>query len=151
MGSTVDTDRPMMLQCPDPAACKPRRSAWPWARAGLMVLGLGPALCLAELSAASKKEIDGLLHAVGTSGCEFMRGGSPHAAAKAHEHLAMKYEYLASRDQLKSAEDFITKAATRSSMTGEAYGIRCKGAPTQTSADWMNAQLKVIRQANPAR
>jgi Family of unknown function (DUF5329) len=122
----------------------------PWARPALLALALLPAVCVAELTAASKKEIDGLLHAVGSSGCEFMRGGSPHSAAKAQEHLLMKYKYLAARDQVKSAEEFIVKAATRSSMTGQAYGIRCGGAPALDSADWMTAQLKMIRQA-PAK
>lgn len=118
-----------------------------------LVLGLGlwPALCAAQLSPASKVEIDRLLRAVGSSGCEFIRGGSPHSAAMAQQHLQQKYDYLADRDQLSSTEDFIAKAATRSSMTGEAYAIRCGSAPALPSADWMKARLKAIRLAPATR
>lgn len=117
------------------------------ARLVALVLGGLPGLCAAQLSPIAKQEIQGLLHAVGSSGCEFIRGGTPHAAAKAQSHLFLKYEYLEARDQLKSAEDFIVKAATRSSMTGEAYAIRCAGAGQMASEDWMKAKLKAMRQA----
>ncbi len=117
------------------------------ARVLALLLGGLPWVCAAQLSPAAKQEIHGLLHAVGSSGCEFIRGGTPHAGAKAQTHLFLKYEYLEARDQLKSAEDFIAKAATRSSMTGEAYAIRCAGAGQMASEEWMKAKLKVMRQA----
>jgi hypothetical protein len=117
------------------------------ARLVALLLGGVPWVCAAQLSPAAKQEIHGLLHAVGSSGCEFIRGGTPHAAAKAQSHLFLKYEYLEARDQLKSTEDFIAKAATRSSMTGEAYAIRCAGTGQMASEDWMKARLKAMRQA----
>jgi len=116
------------------------------ARLVVVLLGGLPWVCAAQLSPAAKQEIHGLLHAVGSSGCEFIRGGTPHAAAKAQNHLFVKYEYLEARDQLKSAEDFIAKAATRSSMTGEAYAIRCAGVGQMASEEWMKAKLKAMRQ-----
>ena len=104
-----------------------------------------PAICAAQLSPAARLEIDGLLRAVGSSGCEFIRGGTAYPAAKAQDHLQQKFAYLDQREQLKSADDFIAKAATRSSMTGEAYGIRCLGAATQSSEDWLKARLALLR------
>ena len=118
-------------------------------RTGLLSLVCLPALCLAQLSPVARQEIEGLLRAVGSSGCEFMRGGTAHPAAKAQDHLQQKYEYLDARAQLQSAEDFIAKAATRSSMTGETYGIRC-GATVQPSEDWLRAKLKALRQPKRA-
>lgn len=115
------------------------------AQTTLLALGWLPALCAAQLSPVARQEIDGLLRAVGSSGCEFMRGGTAYPAAKAQDHLQQKFEYLDTRAQLQSAEDFITKAATRSSMTGEPYGIRCVGAAMQPSEDWMRARLKALR------
>ena len=93
--------------------------------------------------------IAGLLQAVGASGCHFMRGGSAYSSAQAQEHLSKKYEYMAARDMLVSTEDFIDKAATRSSMSGEPYAIRCGEAAAQKSADWMRARLKAMRQPAP--
>ena len=110
-----------------------------------------PALCLAQLSPASRIEIEGLLRAVGTSGCKFVRGGSSYSAAQAQEHLNQKYEYLVMRDLLSSTEEFIDKAATRSSMTGEPYAIRCAAAAPQRSDEWMRARLKSMRQAPAQR
>lgn len=115
----------------------------------LLALGLAPLLCAAQLSPAARKEIDSLLLAVGNSGCEFIRSGKPHPALAAQQHLQQKYDYLATRDKLNSTEDFIVKAATRSSMTGEAYAIRCSGQPQQASDEWLKARLKDLRAAAP--
>ncbi len=94
-----------------------------------------------------EREIAGLLQAVGNSGCEFMRGGKAYPADQAREHLRTKYEYLTARGQLVSAEDFIDKAASRSSMLGEDYFMRCAGTAPLRSEQWMRARLKALRQA----
>jgi hypothetical protein len=104
-----------------------------------------PALAAAQLAPAARQEVDALLRAVGTSGCEFLRGGTAHPAAKAQDHLQQKFEYLDARGMLKTAEDFIVKAGTRSSMTGEAYAIRCPGTAQLPSDEWLLARLKVLR------
>lgn len=111
----------------------------------LLLLAALPGLAAAQLTPAARQEVDALLQAVGGSGCEFVRGGTAHPAAKAQEHLQKKFDYLDTRQQLKSAEDFIAKAGTRSSMTGEAYAIRCPGAAQQPCADWLQARLKQLR------
>lgn len=98
-----------------------------------------------ELSGAARKEVDHLLVIVGRSGCEFYRAGTWHSAVKAQVHLGHKFEYLATRQMLGSAEDFIAKAATRSSMTGEAYAIRCPHQPARPSADWLEEELRALR------
>ena len=116
-------------------------------RFGVLLLAWLPALAAAQLSPAARQEIDSLLRAVGTSGCEFLRGGTAHPAAKAQEHMQAKFEYLDARSQLKSAEDFIVKAGTRSSMTGEAYAIRCPGGAPQASDAWLQARLVALRAA----
>lgn len=124
------------------------RSAAP----GLALVALSallPMTCSAQLTPMAQREIAGLLHAVGASGCHFMRGGSAYSSAQAQEHLGKKYEYMAARDMLVSTEDFIDKAATRSSMSGEPYAIRCGEAAAQKSDDWMRARLKAMRQAAP--
>lgn len=118
-------------------------------RLALLALACLPGWAAAQLTATARQEIDALLRAVGSSGCEFMRGGTAYTAAKAQEHLRAKFEYLDERGQLKSAEDFIVKAGTRSSMTGEAYGIRCASTGQHASDAWLQARLKGLRQPRP--
>lgn len=122
-----------------------RRQSLRASRSMLAVLAWLPALAAAQLVPAARQEIDALLRAVGSSGCEFVRGGTAYPAAKAQDHLQQKFEYLDARGMLKTAEDFITKAGTRSSMTGEAYAIRCPGAAQQASDEWLLARLKLLR------
>lgn len=120
-------------------------------RLGLLALTCLPALGAAQLNDTARQEVEALLRAVGSSGCEFVRGGTAYTATKAQEHLQQKFAYLDSRGQLKSAEDFIVKAGTRSSMTGEAYGIRCAGTGLQASDAWLQARLKAMRPPGPAQ
>lgn len=104
-----------------------------------------PVLAAAQLTPAARQEIDALLRVVGTSGCEFVRGGTAYPATKAQDHMQQKLDYLEMRGLLKSTEDFIVKAGTRSSMTGEPYAIRCPGTAQQPSDEWLLARLKTLR------
>jgi hypothetical protein len=127
---------------------RPRRRSSACSQAALVALAaLLPSLCGAQLSPASQREVAGLLQAVGASDCEFLRGGTAYSADQAQQHLRKKYEYLAARSQLNSAEDFVDKAATRSSMLGEVYLMRCGNAAPQPSEQWLRARLKAMRQA----
>jgi hypothetical protein len=111
---------------------------------GLM-LGL---LCLparAESPANVQKEVDFLLGYIGRSGCEFYRNGIWHDAKTAQAHLRDKYAYLAARNRINTTEDFIEKAGTKSSVSGQAYEVRCKGRPTVTSSQWLREKLARFR------
>ena len=59
----------------------------------------------------------------------------------------MKIDYMVKRNMLGSTEEFISKAATASSISGQAYQIRCGGAEPMPSAVWLTAELKRIRAA----
>jgi hypothetical protein len=98
-----------------------------------------------EMSAATQKEIGQLLDRIEASNCSFNRNGSWHGPADARKHLQMKVDYMVKRNMLGSAEDFIHKAATASSMSGEAYQIRCGNGAPMASAVWLTAELKRIR------
>jgi hypothetical protein len=122
-------------------------------RRSLLVVAIGAAAgCLApamaqteKLPPAARDEIARLLQFVEASGCEFYRNGSWHNARAAREHLTMKYDYALERGMIGSTDDFITKIATGSSMTGFAYKVRCDGRPPLTSADWLRTELVRIR------
>lgn len=114
---------------------------------GLVGLVSSSGIVAAEMGDASRREVDQLLGRVAQSGCEFYRSGSWFDGNKARDHLERKYRYLAARNLLGSAEDFVVMAATRSSMSNEAYAIRCHGGAQQPSAAWLTEELRNIRQS----
>lgn len=98
----------------------------------------------APAAAPVRGEIDALLAALQSSGCEFQRNGSWHGAAEAKTHLLRKLKYIEKRSTLPSAEKFIELAASSSSASGRAYQVRCNGT-VQPSAQWFGRQLEKIR------
>ena len=102
--------------------------------------------------AVASTEINYLLDFVDRSGCQFYRNGSWYDSHRAQSHLRTKYDYLVARDRIKSAEDFIDQAATQSSVSGEAYQIRCEAGPALPSNRWLRTALSDYRSfgAHPA-
>lgn len=98
-------------------------------------------------SEAARREIAGLVGALDGSSCRFQRNGSWHDAAEARAHLQRKYDYLLKKDKVDTAEQFIERAASQSSMSGKPYRIACPGQPEQTAAAWFGARLKALRQS----
>ena len=99
----------------------------------------------AATSAPSQSEINSLLQALQTSGCQFNRNGSWYTAAEARDHMSRKVEYIENHGGFKSTETFIELVATKSSMSGQAYQVRCGQAPAMPSAQWMAQTLKNLR------
>lgn len=94
---------------------------------------------------AAQAEIDHLLGYLGGSGCEFYRNGTWSTATKARIHLQKKLDYLLKKDLVDSAEQFIERAASESSRSGEAYRVRCPGAAQTPSARWLADELARYR------
>jgi hypothetical protein len=114
------------------------------------VIGAGCAWACAlafagEMTPVTQKEIAQLLERIEASNCSFGRNGSWHPPADARKHLQMKVDYMVKRNMLGSTEEFISKAATSSSVSGEAYQIRCGNNAPMPSATWLTAELKRIR------
>lgn len=101
--------------------------------------------CAGEMNPATQKEITALLERIESSNCSFNRNGSWHGPTDARKHLQMKVDYMVKRNMLGSTEEFISKAATASSVSGEAYQIRCGNGAPMASATWLTAELKRIR------
>ena len=100
------------------------------------------------LSTPSKREIAHLLAYLEQSGCTFLRNGTWHEPKEARAHLERKYEYLMERSLVDSAEGFIERAASSSSMSGEHYFVQCPGQVKETSDDWLRAELSRFRHSN---
>ena len=97
-------------------------------------------------STAARAEIEQLLAFVASSGCQFNRNDTWYPAPEASAHLAKKERYLEEHGQIATAEDFIAKAATKSSMTGKPYTVRCGSESAIASDEWLTAELRRFRQ-----
>ena len=96
-------------------------------------------------SPATTQEVGQLFAALKQSNCEFSRNGSWYNAQKASEHLQRKYDYLLKKGLVTSTEAFIELAATKSSMSGKPYQVRCGKEPAQSSQSWFTSKLKALR------
>lgn len=105
----------------------------------------------AELSISSRQEIDLLLEKLGNSSCEFYRNGAWHDSSKAQAHLQRKLAYLIDKHQVGSAEEFIEIGASRSSISGKPYLVRCDKQPEIRSDVWLQKELDSIRMNAAAR
>lgn len=97
-------------------------------------------------STTARKEIAQLMDALSHSGCQFQRNGSWYGAGEARAHLQRKYDYLLKKDKVDTAEQFIERAASQSSMSGRAYRVKCQGREQEASA-WFDVQLQKLRSA----
>jgi hypothetical protein len=95
-----------------------------------------------ESANSVRAEIDHLLHYIKSSGCIFIRNDMEVTAAEARSHIQNKYNY--SRDRVKTTEDFIKYAATKSSLSGKPYRVQCSGRETGT-AEWLYTELQRLR------
>lgn len=114
-------------------------------RGFLAIALLLPALLVPTGAAAGpEEEIAHLLYTIEKSDCVFTRNGKEHTGVGAMEHIRTKYDYV--KRKVKRAEDFIEYAATKSSMTGRPYLVRC-GEEEMATADWLKAELAAFRKS----
>lgn len=143
-----ETRSPMPSEGPNNRYGRPRSSlSQRLATAMLVALSLPITAMATEPDRAMQLEVEQLLLRLGASGCQFQRNGSWYGAVQARKHLEQKYRYLLDRQLVLTTEDFISLAATKSSISGNAYLVQCSGQPQIYSADWMTAKLREIRAA----
>jgi hypothetical protein len=92
--------------------------------------------------AGMASEIDHLLAYIETSGCTFNRNGTIHNSQDASEHIRKKYTHT--KRYIKTTEDFIQYAATKSSISGKPYQVTCEGFEIPT-AKWLADELARFR------
>ncbi|MCP1496381.1 hypothetical protein J2Y86_001088 [Pseudomonas migulae] len=93
------------------------------------------------------QEIKGLLDFVEHSECQFVRNGSEYPGPRARAHLEKKLNYLEGKNMVNSAEDFIDLAATKSSMSGRTYEVRCP-VGVEPASTWLKRELQRQRQSH---
>ena len=100
-------------------------------------------------SPAAKREIASLFTVLEQSGCKFNRNGSWYGAKKAADHLRRKYDYLLKKNLVTTTESFIDMAASRSSISGKSYLVRCGSQGPVESKAWFTTELIRLRGAAP--
>jgi len=98
-----------------------------------------------SLSAQDKtlNEINHLLNYVKSTECIYIRNGDSYKGPKAESHIQRKYDYY--KDDISSAEDFIRLSATKSTMSGSKYHIKCPDQPEVESGRWLLDELARYR------
>jgi hypothetical protein len=92
--------------------------------------------------AGKSDEINHLLEFIAQSDCTYIRNGKEYSSLEARDHIAGKYESVKWR--IKTSETFIHKIASRSSLSGKQYLIRCDE-EEQTTEQWLSSELRNYR------
>jgi hypothetical protein len=90
-----------------------------------------------------EQTINYLLDYVGKSDATFIRNGQKHAPQEAANHIKAKYEHF--KSEIKTPEDFIRLAASKSLVTGEPYLVRAPDGKEMRLDIWLTDALKEYR------
>lgn len=90
------------------------------------------------------QKIESLIAFIAKQEGVFLRNGGEYTPGQAAEHLRMKWKKGGST--IKTAEIFIEKLASTSSVSGKPYQIRLKNGQTVNLAPLLRAELKRLNQ-----
>ncbi len=76
-------------------------------------------------------------------GARFIRNGKEHTLDKAIAHMRMKWEWK--KSEIKTAEDFIRIAGSKSSTSGKPYMIRLQDGTEVKAEEWFSKQLELVK------
>lgn len=97
----------------------------------------------ADIPPDQKLEIEYLLNFVKNSSCEINRNGKNHEGNKAVSHIKKKYDYF--KDDIKTTEQFVELSATKSTMSGKYYMVKCGDSKPFRTKEWLLKELKNYR------
>jgi hypothetical protein len=102
----------------------------------LLVMGMFPLVAAESL----ERTIDFLLHRIEAADATFIRNGQEHTPKEAVAHVRAKYEHF--KKGIKTPEDFIRLAATKSLVSGQPYLIRTRDGKEMPVNVWLSEELK---------
>jgi Family of unknown function (DUF5329) len=112
----------------------------------VLCFGLATTNLLANPAPAPvRAEVQALMTALQTSGCEFNRNGKWHSGEEAAGHLMRKFEHMEGKNLISTTERFIEQGASASSSSGKAYLVRCPSAAPMESKPWLMQRLEAMR------
>jgi hypothetical protein len=97
----------------------------------------------ADVPSEQRHEVEHLLNFVANTSCIIDRNGSLHTGPDALSHIKKKYAYF--RDDISTTEEFIERAASKSTFSGTAYKVRCGDNKTITTQHWLMTELVAYR------
>jgi hypothetical protein len=114
----------------------------------VLALSGGPAaLRAADLPPLEEKQIEALITTIERmTDAAFIRNGRPYGAAAAAEFLRRKWRHQEA--DIRTAEDFIEKAASFSSTTGQPYLIRLSNGRETSCSTFLRTELSRLRGKN---
>ncbi len=99
----------------------------------------------ADVDDATQTEIAHLFNYLKQSNCRFGRNGKGFSANEGADHINKKYHYLPKRKAIRSAENFIDQAASKSSISGKLYRVMCGESAVVDSGEWFRTELLAFR------
>jgi hypothetical protein len=112
--------------------------------------GLGLLLVLSMPSYAQQDDaaIQHLLATVEKSNATFIRNGDPHDGHEAAAHMKAKYQHF--RREIKTPEDFIRLAGSKSLLSGKEYQVKLADGTEMPAKRWLTERLDEYRRGATA-
>ncbi len=107
-----------------------------------LIVGIRCAVIAEDLEAVIRY----LLQYVQNSEVVFIRNNREYSAHEAEDHIRKKYQHF--KEQIKTPEDFIQFAGTKSLLSGRHSRVRLKNGKTMLSQKWLEIALGAYRKKN---
>lgn len=110
---------------------------------------LGPIFILttgsvsADVTAEHRMEISHLLSFVKNSSCKINRNGKIYEGSDAASHIQKKYDYF--KNDIETTEQFIELSATKSTLSGKYYTVKCGDTEPIKTREWLLIELSSYR------
>lgn len=92
----------------------------------------------ADMKPGRASDVEYLLVRIERSGCTFVRNGTSYPSTDAAAHLRRKVDVV---NRNFTTDEFIDAIASKSSMTGQPYLVRCAGVTDVPSGEWLRRAL----------
>jgi len=99
-----------------------------------------------QLDTVNKTVLHLISHVSG-SGLTFIRNTGRYTSVEAAEHMKNKYRHF--REEIRTAEDFIERCASRSLLSGKPYLVINEQGEQVRTSEWLKAELADYRTRNP--
>jgi hypothetical protein len=106
----------------------------------VIIIALYTSVVNADVLPEQKLEVEHLLSFVKTSPCKINRNGDLYKGNEAISHIKRKYEYF--KSDIKTAEQFIEYAATKSTLSGRYYMVKCGESKSFKTKEWLLEELQ---------
>ena len=115
----------------------------------LAIVLLVTSIANADVPPETQHEVQHLINFVSNSSCQMVRNGTYHDGPEAIKHIQKKYKYY--RDDIRTTEQFIEYSATKSTLSGKYYLVKCGSQNPVKTRDWLLQELKKYRAKQSSR